>query len=527
MNNLLTFWDSIGTPRILVVGDIILDRYTWGNAERVSPEAPVLVLKADSHEVRLGGAASVAGLLRALDVSVTLAGVVGADVNGHIVRRLLQESNIDASLVLDDQERPTTTKQRFIGRAEGKHPHQVLRVDEESDQLLSNQLQCELINLINSRLDEFDAVLISDYAKGVCRGASRQMLSAPTDDCSIKDRDSDVSILQSIVCAAKTWGIPVLIDPARLPGYECYRGATLLKPNRIEAELATGLPVRNSLAAKQAAEQLCDRLDLKAAVITLDRDGMVLFQRGQGSEIFPITVRPICDITGAGDTALAILGLILSDARTNRRTEDEQRAVLEHAVRLANIASGLQVERLGVASIERSEIRSAIHNSHVPNCTKLTTIDELESLRERYRASGKIVVFTNGCFDLLHVGHLASLKEAASFGDVLIVAINSDATVRRLKGPDRPIVGQAERAAMLAGLECVDHVLIFDEPTPHELLSRLRPGVLVKGKTTEEVIGREVVEAYGGSVCIAGFFDGVSTTQLIQKTREISTASAD
>lgn len=548
MNDLIETWDAIGHPRILVIGDLILDRYTWGDAERISPEAPVLVLKADTHDVRLGGAASVAGLLRALDADVALAGVIGDDSNGRVLRRLLDETGIDATLVVCDELRPTTTKERFLGRAEGKHLQQIIRVDEESDRQLPESLDLQLVDLIVKRLDEFDAVLISDYAKGVCcssqppesarRADEQNHLTSVSGKGSDQIDERDSVLVREVIRSARSRQIPVLVDPARSSGYERYRDATLIKPNRTEAGNALGCKIDSIAAGKRAGEQLCRSLHLEAAVVTLDQDGMVLSQRNEPSQLFSVMTKGICDITGAGDTALAMLGLVLADVHSKCNTwtsgssfpsEKPEEPLppssvsqddLCKAVRLANLASGLQIARLGVAPIARSEIRSAIRNSTEPECSKIVSLDDLQGLRERYRREGKTVVLTNGCFDLLHVGHLSCLKAAADMGDVLIVAINSDDSVRRLKGTGRPVITQTDRAAMLAGLECVAHVLVFDEPTPHELLHRLRPEILVKGQTANEVVGHEVIEAYGGQVVVAGFVPGISTTQIVRSVFE-------
>ncbi|MBS0203968.1 MAG: bifunctional heptose 7-phosphate kinase/heptose 1-phosphate adenyltransferase [Planctomycetes bacterium] len=526
MNELLKQWDAIGHPHILVLGDIILDRYTWGDVERVSPEAPVLVIKTDQHEVRLGGAASVAGLLRSLEANVTLAGVIGNDANGHVVQKLLEEAGIDAELVFCDESRPTTSKQRLIGRADGKHPHQVLRIDDEAVHMIERDLQTRLIDGITARFAEFDAVIVSDYAKGVCRSGTekqRQRDKGPDSGVGVADRGihtesrSTLSLLHSVIGTANELGVPVLVDPARLANMDCYRGATLLKPNRLEAELAIGYTIESPNAAMQVGEWMCERLELQAVGITLDRDGMVVSRRAGPSEHFPAEKRAVCDITGAGDTAIAVLGLALASAGGNPLGEFQE--LLTGAVRLANIASGLQIEQFGVSPVCRREIRANLLQNDPTGMQKLTSLEQLAVIADQYRREGKKIVFTNGCFDLLHVGHLTCLQAASKFGDVLIVAINSDDSVRRLKGAERPVISQADRAALLAGLECVDHVLVFDEPTPHELLRRLRPDVLVKGLTTSEVVGRDVVEAYGGKVCVAGYVEGVSTTRVIQKSR--------
>lgn len=490
MSDLLNILNHLGRPRLLVVGDLILDRYTWGDAERVSPEAPVLVLRADDEEVRLGGAASVAFLLRALDCDVHLAGVVGDDTEGRTLRKLLDDHSIDRSAVLSAPQRPTTVKQRFVGRAAQRHPHQILRVDREVRDALRGDLAERFVATVMSQLDGCSALLISDYAKGVCTS----------------------SIVERLMVAAKSRGIPVLVDPARIPDYSRYRGAFLLKPNRTEAEWATGWKICKPEDALAVGQRLCQQLDLTAALVTLDRDGMALVQDDESDELIQTEPREVYDITGAGDMTLAMLGLCLAC-----------KVSIPTAARLANFAAGMEVERLGIAAVTRDDLRSGLHSSSSPSPNpqlltpqpKIVSLDEAASLAESYRRAGKRLVFTNGCFDLLHVGHVSCLQEAASLGDVLIVAINSDASVAELKGADRPIIPDHDRATLLAALACVDHVLIFDAPTPHELLNRIHPDMLVKGGTTDEIVGRELVEAYGGQVRIVGIHEGVSTTKIL------------
>ena len=594
MSLLSDYLDSIGHPRIFVFGDPILDRYTSGNADRVSPEAPVVVLKADTHEARLGGAASVAGLLSTLGAEVVLAGVVGDDINGRVLRRLLSDAGIDHRLVLCDPNRPTTTKERFIGRAAGRHPHQILRVDDEVRTPLDVELQSELLDRILERLPEFQAVLISDYDKGVCReaegqgpgatwgrhpacrppqneAAEGQGLWAQEKDCNssverISNPSAQPSTCQSVARRSASWfrdtnsrqvesgsdgleirpthshdaerratllhivlraaedrGIPVIVDPARLTDYSGYDGALVLKPNRIEAELASGIRIVTPDDAIRAGDLLCERLGLQAAVITLDCDGMVLCQPGQPGKLFPTQTREVYDITGAGDMGLAMLGLALANPASHVYPKPgtplpvDVTAALPDAVRLANVAAGLEVQRWGVAPISRDEIRAELLAQSGAGGKIVVGLDELAALSERYSRDGKTIVVTNGCFDLLHVGHVSLLEEAARLGDILIVAINSDASTRKLKGDERPIIGEEDRARMLAALASVDHVLIFDDDTPHRLLEAIRPDVLVKGGTTGDIVGREIVEAYGGRIVQTNGIPGFSTTQLVQR----------
>lgn len=481
--------DQLGAPKILVFGDLMLDRYLWGDAERVSPEAPVLVLRTDLEEVRLGGAASVALLLRGLGAEVRLAGVVGNDFAGQTLLKLLAEENIGRALILHDEERPTTTKERFVGRAANRHPHQILRVDRESRAPLNPHLEQQLFQAIERELETCLVLLVSDYGKGVC---------TPW-------------LLQQVITAARARQIPILVDPARGIDYIRYRQATLIKPNRSEAQEATGLQIDTPDQALAAGRLLCERLELQAALITLDRDGMALVPAEEPGELVPTRQREIYDITGAGDMALAALGLCHA-----------ARLSWSEAARVANLAAGLEIERLGVTPISRDELKRALQPARPATGSKVVSLEEMIALADAYRHAGKSVVFTNGCFDLLHVGHLTYLEEATALGDVLVVAINSDQSVRRLKGHERPVIPEHDRARLLAGLACVRHVLVFDADTPHDLLRRIRPDVLVKGGTytPDQVVGREIVQEYGGHVCVAGQVPGISTSRIVSTLRD-------
>jgi D-beta-D-heptose 7-phosphate kinase/D-beta-D-heptose 1-phosphate adenosyltransferase len=494
MQDLVPLIDGLGCPRIAVVGDLILDRYTWGNADRVSPEAHVPVLWADEQEVRPGGAASVAALLQALGAEVVLAGIVGDDGDGRVLARLLEEAGVETAGVLRDANRPTTAKERFMGRAAGRHAQQILRVDRESRLPLTPGLSRSLVEALAARSQGCQALLIADYGKGVCTPA----------------------FLASLWAAASKPGLPVLVDPARLADYGRYRGATIVKPNRAEAELVVGRPVYSPQDALAAGQEVCRRFDIGAALVTLDRDGMVLARATGEGDWFPTQPREVYDITGAGDMVLAVTGLCRAAGLP-----------LEAAARLANVAAGLEVERSGVAPVSRSELRAALCAER-SEASKLVSLETMTALAAAYRRAGRSVVFANGCFDLLHAGHLTYLREAATLGDVLVVAVNSDDSVRRLKGPSRPAIAAPDRAALVAALEWVDHVLIFDEDTPHRLLALLRPDVLVKGGTytPEEVVGREVVEAYGGRVCVTGRREGISTTRIITTLQARSAPAA-
>jgi D-beta-D-heptose 7-phosphate kinase/D-beta-D-heptose 1-phosphate adenosyltransferase len=485
--------ERLGTPRILVIGDLILDRYVWGDAERISQEAPVILLREDRQETRLGGAANVANMLRGLEAEVTLAGVVGHDADGVDIAQELARFGVDCSALVVDTDRPTTCKVRFMGRAQHRHPHQMLRVDREVRHPLRTEIAQLLLKQLLPRLHEFQAVLISDYAKGVCTG----------------------ELLRPLIEAARGMGLPVIVDPAAGGDYQLYRGATGVTPNRSETQKATGVEVRSIEAAYVAGQLLVEKFGLEMAFVTLDRDGIVLARRGDQPVHLPTRVREVYDVTGAGDMVLAMFGLGMAAGIEPTKL-----------CRLANVAGGLEVEQVGVVRISRKEILTDLLHGSRRAAGKVCSLDELtRNVSARHKA-GQKVVLTNGCFDLLHIGHLSYLQEAAREGDCLIVAINSDHSVRRLnKGPDRPIFDQEYRAQMLAGLEAVDYVLVFDEETPYEILRQLQPDVLVKGGTyrDDEIVGREVVLEYGGRVKALGVTPGVSTTEIVRRLRDAET----
>lgn len=469
-------------PRVLVLGDLMLDRYVFGEIERISPEAPVPVFREIEANIRPGGAANVASLLKHLDAEVRLFGVLGNDSEGHTLRNLLRDDGVDVDGVLSDAERETTSKTRFVGRTASRSPHQVLRVDRERRQPLSSELANRLKEQLLDALSDCNAVLISDYAKGVC-----------TPD-----------LLGAVIAAAQAREVPLLVDPARHVDYQQYAGATLITPNRPAAEAWCGRRLTTADESLAVASRMRESLQLEAAVLTLDRDGLA-YCDGTTAEVVACRPRDVCDVTGAGDMVLAVLGLASASG-----------APLRVGLEAANAAAGLEVERFGVVPLTRDEIVREIQDRSEG---KILSLDELTPILNGYRSASQSIVFTNGCFDLLHVGHVQLLQEAATFGDVLVVAINSDAGVRRLKGSERPIISERDRGRLLAALECVDHVVIFDDDTPHRLLNVIRPEVLVKGGSTHDIVGREIVDVYGGRVIQCGLTEGISTTRLVEGIR--------
>ena len=490
--DLIELVQNLGEPRVLVVGDLMLDRYVWGDAERISQEAPVVLLHADKREERLGGASSVATMLRALGARVMLAGVVGADANGGHIRQNLLDLGIDDEAVLADADRPSTVKERYIGRAQHRHPQQMIRVDYEVREALSAAREQELCHAITRQMRRADIVLISDYDKGVCTPG----------------------VLTATISTARALDLRTIADPIRGKDYRKYHGCSAMTPNRLEAGLATSRVLNTNAEALDSAAQLREQLDLEAAIVTLDKEGMALVHRDGRSEVFPTRQRQVYDITGAGDMVLSVLGMALAAG-----------ADYDPAIRLANVAGGLEVEKIGVATLTRDEIVADIlltggagKSEFGPGMEKLRTRETLVHELQSRRRLGQKVVFTNGCFDVLHVGHVQYLREARAQADVLIVGLNSDASVRGLKGEGRPVNAVDARAFVLGSLEAVDYVTIFDEPTPLELIQTICPDVLVKGADyrREEVVGAEFVEANGGRVHLARLRDGYSTTRLLQ-----------
>jgi D-beta-D-heptose 7-phosphate kinase/D-beta-D-heptose 1-phosphate adenosyltransferase len=475
--------DSLTRPRLLVLGDLMLDRYALARPTRISPEAPVPVYSVARDEVRAGGAASVAVLARGLGADVDLVGVVGDDSDAKTLDWLLATAGIDRSGVLAVERRRTTTKERVValsadgGQQAAQH---VARLDRETTAPLAEDIAARLAACVAERLPRCQALLISDYGKGCCTPG----------------------LLRAAIRTAQHAEKPVLVDPARSSDWRAYGGATLVKCNRAEAELVLGEPLDLPGRLERALDEIRSQTQARHVVVTLDGQGLVCDGRR-----YPTRRRRPLDITGAGDMALAALGLALVE-----------RWPIDAALRLANVAAGLEVERLGVQPVSRLELRAELARQSPHAQGKIVSLDVLEQLIAEHRRQGQRIALTNGCFDLaLHQGHLVTLQEAAAQGDVLVVAINSDASVRCLKGRGRPVVPQDRRAALLAALACVDYVVVFDESTPHAVLRRLRPDVLVKGGsyTPEQVVGREVVESFGGAVHVASHVQGVSTTALL------------
>ncbi|HLU47284.1 MAG TPA: bifunctional heptose 7-phosphate kinase/heptose 1-phosphate adenyltransferase [Planctomycetota bacterium] len=475
-----------GAPRVGVVGDLMLDEYVWGEVERISPEAPIPVLRVSRREVRAGGAGSVVTDVARLGGEVTVFSVLGQDAAGERVSEMFHVEGCRLDGVYFDARRRTTLKSRHIGYVQhaDRAVQQILRVDEEDKVPISAEAREVILSALRERAEELDIILVSDYHKGLIDKAFITALAAAAGD------------------------VPILVDPSRVSDYSIYRGVRMMCPNRYEAELATGIACRDVDGAREAADALIERLDLEAAVVTLDREGMFVATRDGEARHVPTRARTVADVTGAGDMVLSVFGV----ARAAGCDWFE-------SAQLANVAAGIEVRHIGVTPVSREElVQELLWDGHLA-ADKLKTPSELATIAAEAKRAGRTIVFTNGCFDLLHRGHHEVLYGAKRLGDILIVAINSDASVKRLKGPTRPSIPQDGRVRMLAGLAFVDYVTVFDEDTPNHLLELLRPDVLVKGseyrERTEGVVGREIVEAYGGRIAYVEQVPGWSTTSLL------------
>jgi D-beta-D-heptose 7-phosphate kinase/D-beta-D-heptose 1-phosphate adenosyltransferase len=462
--------------RVLVVGDVMLDRYYHGSANRISPEAPVPVVRVSNQEDRPGGAGNVALNIAALGGAATLVGVVGTDATAEDLGARLSAAGVRCEFLVS-QDKPTITKLRVISQHQ-----QLLRMDFE--QPFDAQDVADLQPRFESVLESAQVVIVSDYAKGALQD------------------------VPAIILAARAAGKPVIVDP-KGSDFEKYRGATLITPNLHEFETVVGhCSTEQELITKGLA--LMSELALEAILITRGESGMTLLRPNKAELHLPARAQEVFDVTGAGDTVISVLAASLAAG------ED-----FAEATALANLAASLAVGKLGTAAISGPELRRALHSDSASG-RGVMSAEQLRSAVEEAKVHGERIVFTNGCFDIIHAGHVGYLAEARKLGDRLVVAINDDASVTRLKGAGRPINPVERRLAVLAGLEAVDWVVSFSEDTPEALLHKIKPDVLVKGGdySIEQVVGGEFVLSYGGEVRSLDFLDDCSTSAIVEKMRE-------
>ncbi len=481
---------------VLVVGDFMLDHYLYGDAERISPEAPVPVLNLAREEFALGGAGSVAADVAALGAMAHCVGVMGMNADAEKLSELLSATGADVSGLVRTRARRTTRKTRIIGLAQHRHRQQLMRFDDESREPVDGQIAKQLISEIKRHLPICGVLCIEDYNKGVIT----------------------TEIAGTAIQLAQKRGIPVVVDPASIPEYSRYAGATMITPNRAETERLIGARLPDIDAVRRHAKQIHAASRCQVACITLDAEGAALIDGSGSFEHVPTRKRDVYDVTGAGDEVLAALAVGLALGCDRRE-----------AAQLANIAGGLEVEKFGCVPITRDEIIGEILLEHRRELGKVRTIDALLPELKRRRAAGATIAFTNGCFDLLHVGHVATLAACRQLADIVVVGVNSDESVRRLgKGEDRPIVPDADRARVMAAMADVDYVVVFDEDTPVRLIGAIVPDVLVKGGDWQGkggAVGSDIVENAGGRVVFVPLEAGRSTTNLVEKIQAAVPAS--
>ncbi|SFV85254.1 ADP-heptose synthase / D-glycero-beta-D-manno-heptose 7-phosphate kinase [hydrothermal vent metagenome] len=462
-------------PKLLVIGDLMIDHYLWGSCDRISPEAPVQVINIQKESSVLGGAGNVINNLHALGAEVGVMSVVGDCEICDELKALLADIQVNTRYLITQKNRITSKKSRIIASQQ-----QVVRYDRESTDEINDESQAQLLKSFENLVGNYDVILLSDYGKGVLT----------------------FKLTQSLIGIAHQHGKKILVDPKGLD-YSKYKGAYLLTPNKKEASEALTMNINDDESLADAIKKLKTAYELQVSLITLSEQGVAVYD--EELRIHPTQAREVFDVTGAGDTVLASLGFSLACGY-----------LIDDAVQFSNLAAGVVVGKIGSATATMNEIieyESSLNKSN--SAVHIKTLDEIITLSAELKSKNKRVIFTNGCFDLLHAGHVRYLETAKSFGDVLIVGLNADQSVAALKGEGRPINTQSDRAYLLAALEAVDFVVIFDEDTPYNLIKAIKPHVLVKGGDYEgkEVVGQTIVE----ELKLVQFVKGKSTTKTIEK----------
>ncbi len=468
---------------ILVIGDLMIDHYLWGKCERISPEAPVQVVNVQKESSVLGGAGNVINNLRAMGSNVDVISVVGNDDAASELKNLLKEIEVNSEMLVVEENRKTSKKSRLIASQQ-----QVLRYDKESIEDISQNSEKEISNKLIVNINKYDAIILSDYGKGVLT----------------------TSLTQNIILLANKQNKKVFVDP-KGKDYSKYKGAYTLTPNKKEAIEATNIDIKDENSLLKAITKLKNDCDLTVSLITLSEQGIAIFD--ETLEVKPTVAREVYDVTGAGDTVIASIAFAISNDLN-----------IKEAVTFANLAAGVVVGKIGSATATLDEIfeyESSLHKSN--SSIHIKSFEEIEKLSRELHKKGKKIVFTNGCFDILHVGHVKYLEVAKSYGDVLIVGLNADSSVRKLKGPTRPVNIEEDRAYILASLESVDYVVIFEEETPYELIKVIKPHTLVKGGDYEgkDVVGQDIVN----ELKLVQFVDGKSTTNTIKRIQNSETSN--
>ena len=468
-------------PKILVIGDLMIDHYLWGKCERISPEAPVQIVNIDKESSVLGGAGNVINNLRALGSRVDVLSVVGDDYVANELKALLENIKVQSNMLIIEQNRKTSKKSRLIASQQ-----QVLRYDNESIEDISSASEKEIINKLSANISNYDVVILSDYGKGVLT----------------------TKLTQEIISISNKNKVKVFVDP-KGKDYSKYKGAYTLTPNKKEAIEATNILINDNESLEKAIKKLKEECELEVSLITLSESGIAIFD--DNLRIKPTVAREVYDVTGAGDTVIASIAFAIANHMK-----------IDDAIQFANLAAGVVVGKIGSATASLDEIyeyESSLNKSN--SSSHIKSFEEIEILAKKLHDKGKKIIFTNGCFDILHAGHVKYLEEAKSYGDILILGLNADSSVRKLKGPTRPINNQDDRAYILASLESVDYVVIFEEETPYELIKLIQPHVLVKGGDYEgkEIVGQDIAQ----ELRLVQFVDGKSTSKIIQRIQNNET----
>ena len=462
-------------PNILVIGDLMIDHYLWGSCDRISPEAPVQVVNVKKESSVLGGAGNVINNLVTLGSVVDVISVIGNDSVANELKSLLEKIDVPTSNLVVENNRKTSKKSRLIASQQ-----QVLRYDMESIDDINENSHKQIIQTLEKNIDKYSSIILSDYGKGVLT----------------------TNLTKEIIKIANKNNIKVLVDP-KGKDYSKYKGSYTLTPNKKEAMEATNIDIKDESSLIEALKSLKTQCELEVSLITLSEQGIAIFD--DELTIKPTVAREVYDVTGAGDTVIASIAFALGNDLD-----------IKDAIYFANLAAGVVVGKIGSATTTLDEIYEYEYSLHKSNSTShIKTFDEIKTLSSKLHNQGKKIVFTNGCFDILHVGHVKYLEVAKSYGDVLILGLNADSSVRKLKGPTRPINSQDDRAYILASLESVDYVVIFEEETPYELIKLIKPHVLVKGGDYEgkEVVGQDIAD----ELKLVQFVDGKSTTNTIKR----------
>lgn len=472
---------SVAEKSVLVIGDLMLDRYLIGEVDRISPEAPVPVVLLKQQNERAGGAANVAANLAQLGIKTMMAGVIGDDAEGRSLLQMLKGLHISSNAIVTSAERPTVTKTRILGGHQ-----QMMRLDMESRAPFTNMETSSLLHLIINAMEQKpSAIILSDYAKGVL---------------------SD-ELCRAVINKANALDIPVLVDP-KGRDYSKYQGATALTPNKKETAEACGVSSADNEKLLKAAAKLRDELGLQFLAVTRGEEGISLLEKDQTIHI-PAAAKQVFDVSGAGDTVIATLAAGLVHGLSHRQ-----------AFELANIAAGIVVGKVGTVPIDREELLAELlSQGSFEQADKICSLDTLVNRVKQWKSQKQTIVFTNGCFDLLHTGHVTYLEAAKKTGDKLVLGLNTDRSVSALKGPTRPVIHEADRARVLAALEAVDAVILFDEDTPLKLIDAIRPDIIVKGSdyTEDQVVGGKEVKSWGGKVALIDIVPGRSTSGIIEK----------